>query len=309
MRVLSFGLFASLTAAALSTLGGCSGASGAGSIISSLPSSSGAPQSSRADGERGSSPELVVSHFDYPGAYLLNNGYQFKRNLRGLVDSQGVAFDSQGNIYVADFGEKAIEEYSHRSNKPKMAYTSGLVDPVSVAVDKSGDVFVADFNDDKHGVIDEYPQGVNTIIEQCAPRGFVHGVALDSAGDVFVSFNKNRGGIGKIAEYKGGLAGCSETVLGATVRFASGITVDKNGVLVVCDEFDAVDIIPPPYSKIRSTITGVGVPLNVALNGENSLLYVADIHDEDLLVFDYPSGTPVTVITGADPAGVAAYPI
>ncbi|HEY2474136.1 MAG TPA: hypothetical protein VGI19_04975, partial [Candidatus Cybelea sp.] len=137
-------------------------------------------------------------------------------------------------------------------------------------------------------------------------------------GHIFVSVDTPQKGsnAGFILEYKGGLSGCKAITLGVNLGAAGHLTIDRHKNLVVCDrQSGAVDIIPPPYTKVDSTITaGISGAVDVALNKQQSLLYVVNFPypTDDLVVDTYPSGTNVTTLGASEgllsPQGVAAYP-
>ncbi len=97
-----------------------------------------------------------------------------------------------------------------------------------------------------------------------------------------------------------------------TLGFAGGLQVDNHARLVACDQGVGVDIIPPPYTSISSTITGAADAFHVALNKKNTRVYIADLGSGDVLVDKYPSGTNITTVGSANgldgAAGVATLP-
>lgn len=212
----------------------------------------------------------------------------------GIGSVDGVSFDDHGNFYVAEYANAAILEYNHHTlTSPSFTYNSGIGNPVDVNVDKAGNVYEADFGGQ---YVTEFAQGSNSAIAQCFPGGEVEGVGIDKSGDVFVTYNNSSTGTGSIAEYVGGLSGCSETVLFSnTFGFLGGMAVDKNGDLVVCDQTNiAVDIIAPPYTSVTGTLgSGYGSPFHVRISKTNKLAYVGDDVSAVVDVLDYPSGTLV----------------
>ena len=111
------------------------------------------------------------------------------------VGPYGVAVDSSGDVFVADYGYAvyeivAVNGVVSSSSVVKMI-GSGFDDPQGVAVDGSGDVFVADY-------------GVGFVYEVVAVNGVVSassqvkavssglagpgGVALDSRGNIFIAY-------------------------------------------------------------------------------------------------------------------------
>ncbi len=211
----------------------------------------------------------------------------------GMNGPDGVSLDSKVNLYVANFGGIYINQYAKPwpSTAAAFTYNSGMLDPVSVNVDSSGNVYEADYNLGGNGFVNEYAQQTNTVMNTCNPGGAAEDVAIDSAGDVFVSYNSSTTGLGQIAEYVGGLSGCNETVLGVTLGFAGGLSIDKNNNLIANDQTGAaVDIIDPPYTSVTSTCgSGYSDPFHVRINKRNNKVLVADLGNANVQVLDYPS--------------------
>ena len=216
----------------------------------------------------------------------------------GATDPDGSWSDKHG-LYVANFNNANIVQYDKKRSLI-FTYSSGMVNPVTLTTDSHGNVYEADFS----GFINEYHQGSNTVAATCSPGGLVEGVAVDKSGDVFVDYFT---GSGVIAEYKGGLSGCSETVLGATVSFPGGMVLDKNDDLVICDQTgDAVDIVKAPYSSISGTLgSGYSEPFHVSINKKNNQAYITDTGSALTIdVVTYPGGSRQATLGSSD--GVTA---
>ena len=255
--------------------------------------------------------KLAVADLGTGGVEILNkHGREVGKISSGLIGPDGDWYDDKGNLYVADYKQAEVQEYAPKSNKPAFTYSAKLVDPVAVTVDPGGNVFVADYDDGgKSGSITEYSQDSNMAANQCFLDGPAEGVAVDKAGDVFASYNGSAGGT--LVEFKGGMQGCNATVLGASLKSAGGLILDKKSDLVACDQTAAViDIIAPPYSSVTSTIAGFTDPFHVALNAKNTLLFVADPSIGEVIVDKYPTGASYTKLGASngisDPTGVAA---
>jgi hypothetical protein len=256
--------------------------------------------------------ELAVSDLGTGGVEILNKGGKETGKIAsGLSGPDGDWYDTKGNLYVADYKSVDIQEYAPATTKPTFTYSAGLIDPVGVTTNKKSSVFVADYDDGgSSGTVTEYAQKSNTIANQCLVGGAAEGVAVDKKGDVFVSYNGSIGGA--VAEFKGGLKGCTETILGVSLKYAGGLILDKKSDLVVCDQSPPViDIIKPPYSSVSSTITGFTDPFHVALNKTNTLVFVADPSAADVVVDKYPTGSSYTTLGSSnglsEPTGVAVH--
>ncbi len=116
-------------------------------------------------------------------------------------DPKGIALSSSGTIYVADTGNKRLQEWAHGS--PPTFTTSvtsfasteaSFSEPDAVAVDPSGDIFVADSAKDQ---VLEF-SSAHKLLRQFGSEGSgegqfkgISGVASNSAGDVYVADQGN----------------------------------------------------------------------------------------------------------------------
>jgi len=349
MRITSAALAAALTPVALALLAGCSG--GSLSATSSVPGVATTESQTTTRSVQSFVPnptsgirDLSVSDAGTESIEVLNGGYKLQHTIPGLIGAGGDFIDDRANLYVADYGVPGVREYAPAPGfTPTFTYSAGLVQPLNVATDLHENVYVTDANAphfphrfSDNGFVAEYHQGRNTLVHQCYPGGQVAGLAVDRLGDVFVSYDTLATSpivtsaanlpdsppppyvIGRLAEYKRGLAGCKETVLGATFGPAqrggvtAGLQIDNKGNLVAAVPTVGVDIFKPPYTSISSTIPSPGDTVNLALNFRNDLMFIADPGDGVVHVDTYPGGVSVTTLGATDgisePAGVATYP-
>jgi DNA-binding beta-propeller fold protein YncE len=328
--------------AAAAILGGCSGTSQGPS--STLPGAGSGPYSSRSYSDlarTGVSPkyfamlrlglsptparkhrkkykgerDLYVSDFGTGGVVVLKNKtYTEVGTITDGVDGpDGDSIDAKGNFYQSNYAGDSITEYAPGGTSPTTTYNASMIDPIGVGVDKKGNVYETDYDDGEgSGFVNEYAQGSNTVTETCSPGGSVEGVAVDKSGDVFAYYNGTSGA--KITEYKGGLKGCTGTVLSPTFEFAGGMAIDKNGDLIVCDQdADEVEVIDPPYTSVTKVLESGDLPFHVAINEDNKLVFVASDSDADVQVIDYATGTVVDTLSSgedglSDPAAAVDGP-
>jgi len=145
----------------------------------------------------------------------------------GLNDPQGLAFDSQGNLYVANYGNNTIEEFNTNGVGTVFAST-GLNEPGGLAFNSSGNLYVANSG---NNTIEEF--NTNGIASVFASFGLSYpsGLAFDSSGNLYVAsgytieeFNTNGVGTafaGPIHDVSGYLGG------------ATGLAFDSSGNLYV----------------------------------------------------------------------------
>lgn len=108
----------------------------------------------------------------------------------GLDDPTGLAFDSSGNLYVANqFG--TVAKFDSSGNLINASFvTPG--EAFDVTFDKSGDLYVSNYTSNNGGTVTEYDSNGNLINVSFA-SGLVgtSGLAFDSSGNLFV-VNSNR---------------------------------------------------------------------------------------------------------------------
>lgn len=275
----------SIVIAAAALLAGCSYA-GSQSASWALPSlrSTVDPRVTRAAGVP---KDLFVDDGGQQAVEILKN--KTWKNVGSITDGidgpDGNWEDSKGNLYVANQDSNDITEYD---SSHSLVYTyTDVTDPVDVRTDASGNVYSADYFG---GDVSEFGQQSNTPIASCSPGGFISGVAIDTKGDVFISFFD--GLFSYVREYAGGLSGCNSTTLGVKVDSPNGIVFDKHGNLILCDPgVPAVDVIDPPYNGVSGTLgSGYSDPLHVTINKKNDQVYVADSGTGKVYVLSYPAG-------------------
>jgi hypothetical protein len=262
--------------------------------------------------------KLAVSNYgDYGSAnvQVFNKAYKPTQTITsGLAENDGIWIDANDNLYAANLGG-TVTEYALGSAKGRshpFTYSTGMTAPISVTTDGSGNVFIGE-GDTYPGHVDEFPQGSNAPIARCATPdgGLVTGVTVDKNGNVFIG-SVQSSGASHLVEFAGGLGGCNSTELPAPVYYVGGVELDKSGNLVVEEQtLGDILIIPPPYSNVQTTLTGFsGDPYQLALNADDTLLFVDEGNNDAIVVAQYPSGTIETTLTTdlTSAYGVAVYP-
>lgn len=263
----------------------------------------------------------AIARYLFASDFSTNNIYVLRAKTYGTVREisygypNGLWVDGTGNLYAANYPAYPSEnpppgviEYSPGASKPSCIYSGGI-DPINVTVDRSGNVYAADYNYDGSGYIDRYSQCGSSIGTKYAVGGAPQGVAVDTNGDLYVSYNSHVTGGGALEEFP---AGSKKPVpLGPAFHFAGGLIFDKNGNLLACDQGSpnaksTLDVIKPPFNQISKRYHGFRDCYHLSLAGSGKLLFVADLSAVDVL--DYPSGQLVTTLAISNPAGVAFSP-
>lgn len=220
--------------------------------------------------------------------------YSLVREITDGIDKpEGLAIDSEGNLYVADLDSNAVTVYRPRGTSPFL--TLNVPDsPLDVAVGSNGYVYVGD----EAGDVDVYQPGATSprlrLTNPSLTR--VTGVAVTSSNDV----------------YADGESGSSSSYTPAVVKFTNAARSGKNlgltglvgtlaGVIVadhdlIVTDFDSNEILTYPLGQTSPSSTiSVGCPVRPAINKAENKIYVPETCSYFTVgVYDYPSGTLVT---------------
>ena len=238
----------------------------------------------------------------------------------GLLSPQGVAVDSVGNFYVAD-------RLSHRIRKVTAATgvittvagngsgsyagdggaatSASLNEPYSVAVDGAGNIYVADRLDHRIRKITAATGVISTVAGNggaCYTGNGVaatdtclaspHGVAVDSAGNLYVAqaednrIRKITAATGVISIVAGdggaGFSGDGAAATRTSLNYPDGVAVDSAGNLYVADSYN---------QRIRKITAATGLISTVA--GNNSRGFTGDCGLATSASLDNPTGVAV----------------
>ena len=207
--------------------------------------------------------------------------------------------------------------------------TAALPDPdgyaADVAIDTNGSIYVVNFLA-KGGNVVMYPAGSGAPVEiNCGLLDYAETIAVDNEGDIFVNQNGAFTGVVEIPHGANGpdARQCSKLALKREPGYVGGIVVDpKTDDLVVLDDPDLcaggkegrVTVYPKPYQKStgHSVELGANCAGTIRLNAKSSMMFVGDESvsggETYILQRGYPSGKPLGMYSGGDPAGFVTIP-
>ncbi len=227
----------------------------------------------------------------------------------GISAPLGNFVDQNGTLYVANIGNNTVTEYPKGSTTPSVTLSNDISGPITVAADRSGDVAVGEF---ASSTILEFPAGSSnpsvTITLLTQPEG----LAFDRNGHLYAAWNVNTGSklIGHVSKCEQMKALCSERPM--TEGESGGLVLDSGRDIALGDQTNHVINVYAPHatSPTRTIAMSGHDPYKFELNQREKKLYVADIANNDVLIFDYATGTQVgTISSGLHSAwGVSLSP-
>jgi hypothetical protein len=248
---------------------------------------------------------------DYVSIYCIKTGRHNQAPIGEITDGikgpEGAVVDAKGNLYVTNTPTSTVTEYAPGSTTASFTYSADLSDPAGVAVDAKQNVYVTNLGS---GSVTVFPQASNSPSLTITGIPYPIDVALDSAGDVYVtSFLSNFSG-GEVLEYPPGSTKGAD--LGIATKTPGGIALDESADIVTADQrLPGVLVFPPGMTSPSNTFAqNMNDPVPVRFNHKENLVAVGDSIENDVEIYSYPSGTLVDTITdGIDgPEGVALDP-
>jgi sugar lactone lactonase YvrE len=205
-----------------------------------------------------------------------------------LALPSGIAFDSNGNLYIADTDNNRVREVSNGvittvaggrtslgDNGP--ANSAQVSTPTAVAVDSAGNLYIADFGDSR---IRKVSNAVITTVAGNATPGFggdsgpatsaqlanPYGLASNPAGNLYIGDSSNnlirRVSNGVITSVAGngtpGFSGDNGPATSAQLASPAGVAVDSAGNLYIADTLN--NLVREVSNGVITTVAGNGTP-------------------------------------------------
>ncbi|MCV7257167.1 hypothetical protein [Mycobacterium shimoidei] len=153
----------------------------------------------------------------------------------GLDAPGGVAVDSAGNVYVADFGSKRVLKLAAGTDKVTELPFTGLRGPRDVTVDTAGDIYVADSGGDAESRVLKLAAGESNPTElPSVGLNNLTSVAVDAAGTIYVTDTENMTSKNRLLKLTTREDGWSQMVLPG-LEYPAWVAVDGAGNLYADD--------------------------------------------------------------------------
>lgn len=177
---------------------------------------------------------------------------------------EGIAVDSSGNVFVADWGNSAIRKITpsgvvstfaggaSRGFNNGTGTAASFNEPIGIAVDSSGNVYVADSWNHairkitSAGIVSTFAGGSYGFangIGTAASFAYPYGVTVDNGGNVYVADRSNNAirkisptGVVSTLAGSGSSGFVNGTGTAASFSYPTGVTVDSSGNVYVADK-------------------------------------------------------------------------
>jgi hypothetical protein len=212
---------------------------------------------------------------------------------RGIKEPEGLAVDTEGNLYVANRGAGTITVYKRRGTRPSLTLTDSD-GPLDVAVGKHGYVYASDY----YGGIEVYAPGATSPIRRLTSPNLIEGafgVAVSPSNNVYAD-GDGSGNSPAVVEFVNAKGSGKNLGLQSLVGTLTGLIVDHNYLIVsqCCASSPGILIYPPGQTSPSSSISVDNV-IHPAINKTENKIYVPTAVSI-VGVYDYPSGMFVTNI-------------
>jgi sugar lactone lactonase YvrE len=166
----------------------------------------------------------------------------------GLNLPRGMAFDTSGNLFVANSGNNTIEKYTPAGVGSVFA-SAGLSQPQGLAFDHDGNLYAANISNS----IEKFtPAGVGSVFA-AGSLGDPRGLAFDAAGNLFIS---NNFGIRKVTP-----GGTSSVFASSIQSSATGLAFDNAGNLYAAlPGSNVIQVFAPDGTGAPFANTGLSTP-------------------------------------------------
>jgi sugar lactone lactonase YvrE len=237
-----------------------------------------------------SGPQIVTFTVTDPPLSLVSSDHLATFANAGTLD--GVAVDTNGNVYLADAVGARVLEYSTAGVQTVLPIT-GLVQPNGLAFDRNGNLYISDKGNDS--VIEFLANGNGQLTLPFTGLGAPGKVAVDQNNNVYVADPTNNQVLLLNSD------SIQNTVAAQGLNAPQGVAVDDTGNLYIADTGNGRVIEFTPQQVQTTIFTGIS-PDAVDASGN---IYVADSSTQTVTRIDMQGHQTHLNTTLASPSDVA----
>ncbi len=239
------------------------------------------------DGKFKGHESIVVSDASNNVVDIFNAAGKQTAQLTGFSQPQGLAVDTEGNLYVADTNNSRIQVYAAGFNGSPTTINDPGEAPVGVAIDKNDNIAVTNIitTTDGPGSVSFFNKS-GTLLTTISSASFTKVLfdAFDRKGNLYID-GINASGAFVAGEIVGGVTGNAIAVLttGNTIGYPGGVAISSVGKIVLDDQENvAIYTYNAPVkgslgAPIATTpLTGAGDPIGIAFTNRDKGIWVAD---------------------------------
>ena len=220
--------------------------------------------------------------------------------LTGLIFPFALAFDASGNLYVANFYGNTVSKFTPGATSPSATLT-GLDSPNALAFDASGNLYVSNSG----GTVSKFAPGA--IIPTATLTGLDNprALAVDANGNLFVA-NSDLGG--NVSEFAPGATTPSATI--SDIFYPNALAFDSVGYLYAANVFfSTVSKFAPGATMSTFPVLQVGRGPDALAFNRNGNLFVSNSNDGTISEFAPGATSAFATLTGlSDPHALAFDP-
>jgi hypothetical protein len=236
--------------------------------------------------------------------------YSSKLGSGQLTDPRYDALDASGNIWVVSAGENHVKEFSASGTLIRTIGSTGSGNgqfnyPVGITINKSaGNLYVSDTGNHR---VEEFSVSEGKFIRGFATPGSVHGLAIDSSGNLWVTDYQH------VEKYSS--TGTLIASYGTQGQFnlLEGIAIDSANHVYVADwgnnRIDELSSEGASIGQFGEKGTGNGQfegPFGIAIDARSGNIFVTDARDQRSQVFS-SSGTFLGKFAGSFGSGEGQF--
>ena len=256
-----------------------------------------------------SAQDLFVADYNgFRGIYQIKADGTQSQFISGLNTPSTMAFDKEGNLYVADVGTSSILKITPDGVTNTVA--SGLKTPYGLAFDQAGNLFESDYGSSQIYEFTNHDGTLTSNLNVFASIGLNGpvGLAFSSASNLFeADFNS-----GTIYEFtnRNGILVSNLNLFVSGLANPAGLAFNSSNILFVANDTGVGAITRiMPNGTTNNFASGLAQPLNLAFNNTGNL-FVANQNQHNIIQIA-PDGTQTVYFSVPStnyPSGVVFAP-